>query len=330
MKSLALPPCLALAALFVAPGAFAQSSPCSSTADCAAGAECVDGACVESRPAPTACTTDADCGDGQFCAIYPCAAPCDADDPACEPIECDGGGECVDETPPTPTCTADDDCGDGNVCLTGTVESCATSGCACPDDGDGDPSNDPPCDCGEPAPPECTTESYAYCGPRYLADCAVDADCGPGFVCVIHDGCDCAVDSAGNETCDCPTEPGTAPPGVCELIRVECADDADCDNGFVCVDEPQAEPCFVDDQGNTTCDVVAAARVCVPPDYAVGAPVAGESRGGAEDTGAADDVDDEDVVENAAPVFRFSCAQGSAGGALPLAALALLLRRRRR
>jgi MYXO-CTERM domain-containing protein len=56
--------------------------------------------------------------------------------------------------------------------------------------------------------------------------------------------------------------------------------------------------------------------------------VSGEARDGVDNAvdGAADDVptpgDDTHV--------HFSCAQGSAGGALPLAALALLLRRRRR
>jgi hypothetical protein len=329
MKPLALTLCT----LFAAVGALAQNTPCSVDADCADGEACVDGACsAAAPPVEQPCSVDEDCGPDQLCAIVDCARPCDAADPDCEPTDCAGGGFCIDRAPPPPPpCASDDDCDGDDVCITGTVESCAGSGCACPDDGDGDASNDPPCDCGSPTPPECTTETFAFCGPRYLDDCAVDADCGPGFTCEIHDACDCSTDP-----CDCPTEPGVAPPGTCALVRVECVEDADCTDGFVCVAEATTEPCFVDDAGNTSCDAPAATKVCQPPGYFEGAPapgVEGATRDGDADNDAddADDAgDDDDQPGLGNDVVIFACAQGNAAGALPLAALALLLRRRRR
>lgn len=339
--------------LLAAVGAVAQeATPCTTTAQCPAGQECAradcppcdpsadptcdptcEGTCVDVAPPPpteTPCTTDADCGPDQLCAVVDCARPCDVSDPACVPTDCPGGGVCIDRGP-APGCTVDDDCAGDDVCITQTVESCAGSGCACPSDGDEDPNNDPPCDCAaDPAsPPECTTESYAYCGPRYLADCALDADCGPGFTCQVHDACDCSSDP-----CDCPTEPGVAPPGTCELVRVECNDD--CPEGLVCVDE--ATPCVGGAEGGSCDAPTEPTRICVPPGYVQEGPPPDVEGDGGEVLAGEDDrsVDDDAADATAAPgdddddVIIFGCAQGTPTGALPLAALALLLRRRRR
>jgi uncharacterized protein (TIGR03382 family) len=351
MKNLALA-AFGLAPLLAAASALAQDIPppppaqttCTVDADCPDGSSCalpdcpvcdpaspdctpVDcgpGVCVENPPPEVACTSDADCAADQFCAVPDCAPPCDSADPTCEPVDCSGGGVCLPRgEPPPPPCSSDADCADGTVCITATSESCASTGCACPSDGDNDPSNDPPCDCPPPSEPECTTETYAFCGPRWLDDCAVAEDCGPGFTCEQISDATCSIDSNGNESCDPPTGETQ---GYCDLIRVECADDTDCSDGFLCVDDASAtEPCAVDDTGASNCEAPTATKICVPPGYQQALPVAAE--GGERSDGAVDEGDDEsdddgDVVIN--------CAQGNAASLSPLAALGVLVLRRRR
>jgi hypothetical protein len=359
MKNLALA-IFGLTPLFAAVGALAQGIPppeqtCENDAECPDGSSCLlpdcpvcdpdspdcqpvdcgPGVCVANPPPEVECTLDSDCPEDQFCAIRDCAPPCDPDDPTCEPVDCTGGGVCIPRDPvePPPSCTTDEECGDGNVCITQTAESCRSEGCVCADDGDGDPSNDPPCDCPPPSEPECTTETYSFCGPRWLDECAVDADCGAGFACLIHDACDCSTDP-----CDCPTEPGVAPPGACELVRVECTDESDCTDGFVCTEEAATEPCAVDETGANTCDAPAATRICAPPGYEQGVPVnTGEEPRSGED-GTADDDNDDDTdddtddegADDVANPYLFACTQTSGVGLGPLVALGLFLLRRRR
>ncbi|MBM4279237.1 MAG: hypothetical protein FJ137_00265 [Deltaproteobacteria bacterium] len=364
---------LGLTPLFLAGAAVAQGEPppppppppggggaisCSSDAECPLGATCqtpdcptcdpddpacepaaCTGVCVAAPPPGVACTTDSDCADDQFCAVFDCPATCDSADPDCVPVDCPGSGVCSphgEQTPPPPpSCTTDADCGDGTVCITQTVESCASEGCACPDngsgDGDGDPTNDPPCECPPPSAPDCTTETVSFCGPRWLDECATDADCGPGFTCEQAEDCTCSIDSAGNESCDCSDAPTS---GACQLVRVECTDAADCSDGFVCVEEAATEPCATDEQGNTDCGPPLVTRICVPPDYVSPVDKGGEGETRNDDDTAAGsdgDGDGDDAVDDTddGSAYIFNCAQGGAGGALPLAALALLLRRRR-
>jgi uncharacterized protein (TIGR03382 family) len=304
--------------------------------------DCAPGVCIPTPPPESTCSTDADCADGEFCAIYDCARPCDTSiDPDCVPTDCTGGGVCIPRDPvePPPSCATDADCGDGNVCITQTVESCLGD-CSCPDDGD--PSDDPPCDCPPPSDPSCTTTTTSFCGPRWLGDCDAAEDCGPGFTCEQVSEGTCSVDSNGNESCDDagPTR------GVCQLVRVECTDDADCDNDFVCAEDTAEGNCVVDDTGEPTCAPLT--KVCVPPDYDEVFPVDGEENGPRDDEdpvspvddGTSDDdadapgsrVDDadDDDDDNAGDSFVLNCAQGGSVGALPLAALGLLLLRRRR
>ncbi len=350
MKNLAFA-VLGLTPLFAAVGALAQDIPppapdvaCTVDGDCPAGSSCLipecpacdpadpaclpvdcgPGVCIADQPPEQACTSDADCADDQFCAIFPCVAPCDPDDPTCEPVECDGGGVCVDDTAP-PSCESDADCEGGDVCMTSTVESCSSAGCACPNDGDNDPANDPPCDCDLPTEPDCTTENYAFCGPRWLDECVADDDCGPGFVCEIADACACSIDSDGNESCECADT--AIAEGSCNLVRVECTDDADCSDGFLCVDESRGAPCGAEDNGDSTCEAPAPTKVCAPPGYDLGPPAATE--GGYDRAADGDDGDAADDHDHA-DGFALHCAQGSAAGLAPLAALGVLLLRRRR
>lgn len=210
------------------------------------------------------CATDADCDDGFVCEVVggsSCAAPgCAPGEecpppPPCEPEEFRG---CV----PAP-CATDDDCGGDLVCLEVGYTECSG--------GVGVPACAPGEDCPAPEPagePTCEEHVDRYCGPRYAAPCAADADCGEGFTCVAAEVCTC---SAGTPTpvpeptppgedpadggvppppppADPPTDPecSCAPSETryCEPIRVECADAAsDCPDGWSCENIADAPPC---------------------------------------------------------------------------------------
>jgi uncharacterized protein (TIGR03382 family) len=278
------------------------------------------------------CESDADCGENQICALTDCARPCDTDeDPACEPTDCGGGGTCIDiGEPPPPACAVDADCAEGERCIVETFESCVGTGCVCAED-------DPACDCDVPAEEECKTETYAFCAPPWALACDVDSDCGPGFTCELLESCACSGGggSDGPEAPDadpappeqeCVCEPATE--GSCVLERVECASDADCLEGFACVDEGSAGTCSVSEDGTVDCDEPAeSARICMPPAF-VGGPegeaglIRAEDDGSDDEDTLGDDVDAQNIIIN--------CSASSPAGALPLAALALLLRRRRR
>lgn len=287
-------------------------------------------------PPPTECVVDADCAEGEFCAPVDCAPPCDPTaDPACEPVDCSGTGVCIAAEPPPPPveCTADADCAGDDVCITGTSESCSGEGCVCPDDGDGDPSNDPPCDCLAPAPPECTTETFAFCGPRYLDDCTVDADCGAGFTCDAVDTCVCTAPGAEGDAAappDCSCEPSDT--RSCVLERVECSDDADCAEGFVCLNDGAEAPCVLEEDGSTNCGAndVAAGGICAPEGFGeAGGVVRGEDNGASGNNDEDEDIDG-DVEDEAGITIDCSQAGGRASAPFALLALGLGLLRRRR
>jgi hypothetical protein len=316
-------------------------------------------------PEESRCESDRDCGEGEFCAVAPCVPPCDVDDEACEPIECDGGGVCVpQEREPPAACTTDDDCSGGDVCITETYESCSSSDCACDGGGEGDspgrdeggdePANpegsgeDPTCDCRASREVECVTETASFCAPRWFADCTDDADCGPGFTCTqsAEETCSCSIDSAGNESCDCAE---IEAPSRCELVPVACDGDDDCENGFVCTEAAGAPVCRSEDDGSTSCDAEARTeRFCAPEDYLPPTPGGSEVGGGGEltnDDGLADDSDSrdgdaagDDASEDEEEAFEdevtlmptFGCAESTKSSSGVMAAFALLLLRRRR
>jgi uncharacterized protein (TIGR03382 family) len=267
------------------------------------------------------CERDADCGENQICALADCAAPCDTDeDPACEPTDCGGGGTCIDIGPPPPSCTADADCAEGERCIVETFESCV--GCACAED-------DPTCGCDVPVGEECTTETYAFCAPPWAGACEADADCGAGFTCEVLEVCGCSGSAGGRDAGpvppseDCFCEP--AAEGSCVLERVECETDADCLEGFTCVDEASAGACAVSEDGTVSCDEPTnGARICVPPSF-INAPEGESGLVRASDAGG-----DDEPIDEVEPFDIFGCSTSSPASALPLAALALLLRRRRR
>ncbi|MCC7541391.1 MAG: hypothetical protein IT379_34560 [Deltaproteobacteria bacterium] len=206
------------------------------------------------------CATDADCDAGFVCEVVggsTCAAPgCAPGEecpppPPCEPEEFRG---CV----PAP-CATDADCGGDLVCLEVGYTECSG--------GAGAPACAPGEECPPPPPPEeptCTEHVDRYCGPRYAAPCAVDADCGDGFTCVAAEICTCSAPTpsdpptpptpggegdGGGEDGGTPMPPPDAPPPVdpecdcapsdtryCEPVRVECATASDCPDSWSCED----------------------------------------------------------------------------------------------
>ena len=84
------------------------------------------------------CTGDDDCPSGMFCAIPPCAPPCDPDDESCDMsgADCPTEGYCADYGGGWDSeCETDADCSDGYVC---EAIGAMSVGCACPDGPDGE------------------------------------------------------------------------------------------------------------------------------------------------------------------------------------------------
>ena len=266
------------------------------------------------------CAADGDCGPDQICALSDCPPPCDPADPTCQPVDCGTGGVCIDIGGGPADCISDADCAVGEACITETFESCTGNGCACPD-------GDPACGCDQAPPPECTTETISVCLPPYAAPCVEAADCGDGFTCEFFESCACsgssgggAADPAAPEPCDClPADEGS-----CVLTRVECVSAADCLPGFECVAEATTDPCLVNADGTTECGGGSeSVSICAPPGF-VGGGVERETGAlAADDNDAAPPAADEDDG------FTFSCQASGTTGLLPLAALGMLLRRRR-
>lgn len=186
--------------------------------------------------APTAsyaldCETDADCPDGEVCLATPCAVPdCDPSDPACAPVDCPS---ICSAAPVTgfADCETDADCGEGFICIVESGESCATP--ACPPGEECDTSID------------CEPYEYSYCA-FDIQPCTSDADCGDGLICYSYSYESCTgEDVACSPDGECP-EPE---PAECETVEeafcvppyvAPCAVDADCGEGFTCV---EAEMC---------------------------------------------------------------------------------------
>jgi uncharacterized protein (TIGR03382 family) len=269
------------------------------------------------------CVQDADCADGQICALVDCAAPaCDPADPTCEQVDCGVGGVCVDDVVRPVDCASDADCADGETCVTESFESCGT-GCVCPE-------GDPACGCDVAAPPACATETVSACLPAYAAPCVAASDCGDGFTCEFFEACACggSQGSGGGDAASPPIDACECLPadeGNCVLTRVECASAADCQEGFECVAEGSTGSCLVDADGTTECGGDSAiVSICAPPGF-VGGDVERETGSLAADDG----VNDEEVPPNDV-ISVLSCQASGSAGVWPVAALGLLLRRRRR
>ena len=151
------------------------------------------------------------------------------------------------------TCQSDADCADGAWCI---MMSCACADCA--------PGEDcPPFDCPEDGEGWCEFEDddddddWGF----YGGECDTDDECPLGFSCEMVSvpcatnptcpPCDCAGCDPDDEGCedlpcecpDCP-EPEPCDPeemGFCVYDMVDCEDDADCGEGFECL---EVEECW--------------------------------------------------------------------------------------
>ncbi|MBI1946152.1 MAG: hypothetical protein HYS27_10670 [Deltaproteobacteria bacterium] len=325
---LALVPCLAATAARAQPVPPVEQC----TVTCELGDTCVRCQANEdcAYKCLTLCASDLECDAGEVCEILETAcAGCPVDDPLCDPTVCDGVGKCLPtgEDPPA-GCASDADCAGGEVCITETWETCTGGGCVCPDDGDGDPSNDPPCDCPPPEEPTCTSETVSFCGPRWLDGCAVDADCGPGFTCEAVELCTCTASSDPSvpEQCSCESSGEL----TCVLEPIVCEDDADCPDGLVCVEQLGAVPCALLEDGTVECGdgTNDTERLCAPAGFTEQGGVVRAESGTDPAEGEGEDGDQDDDGDD--DLIRIDCAQSGAAGALPLATLALALVRRRR
>lgn len=242
---------------------------------------CPDGASCPEPPAcePSGicednneCSADADCAEGFTCEVVagggcPGSPPCiDGDCPPPPPCEEYEFSACV----PAP-CDSDADCGGDLVCIRVEYESCSGGGTI----------SDPPCAPGErcepPPPPEdpmCETIAEAYCGPRYVAPCDVDADCGDAFTCSETEVCACASPAPGpGEPADPPVEPDCTcePSGdrYCEPNQIPCdGGDTACPDGWSCEVSPVPRPtCTFDPEtGAEDCPPAPPTEAfCLPP-----------------------------------------------------------------
>lgn len=171
------------------------------------------------------CASDADCPEGYICLQTPCA--CDPDDEECPIDEC--GAVCVEDWGGPIDCETDADCEDGWVCAQVGASGCG--GVACPDGED----------C--PEPPPCEPEEIWACVPPPPDPCESDADCEEGLICVTYDVSVCS----GGGAVDCPpgSECPEPDPPECEDATesycvppyfAPCSEDADCGEGFSCVE----------------------------------------------------------------------------------------------
>ena len=266
------------------------------------------------------CISDADCPAGLACTEQPSScAPCADDGSECPP--CVPGVERVCYPKP---CVVDADCGGDLVCVTVTSEVCSGGGdVACPA---GSTCPEP-----EPSPdPQCSTEQWSFCAPRYVAACTADADCGDHFTCVQGEVCSCTDNdpSGGGEPTDpeCTCEP--LDERYCRPDEIACTEDAQCPAGWACEAQNVTVPCRRDEAtGETICeDPVPSPSFCFPPYWEVGGDlmdaVAGEAEGQMSIAHTGDDL--------AGRGGGCRVASGAPFGLLPALVAALLLVRRRR
>jgi hypothetical protein len=167
----------------------------------------------------------------------------------------------------------------------------------------------------------------SVCLPAYAAPCVAASDCGEGFTCEFFEACTCggSQGSDGGDAAPAPPDACECVPadeGSCVLTRVECVTAADCQDGFECVAEGSTQSCLVDADGTTECGGDRAiVSICAPPGF-VGGDVERET-GLLADEQPANDVafEGDDIL---------TCQASGRAGLLPVAALGLLLRRRRR
>lgn len=126
-------------------------------------------------------------------------------------------------------CASDADCLKSYTC-----EVVGETGCgfACPD-------SDP--NCAPPPDSTCEVTQYKACVP---GPCSSDADCEDGMVCFEQEGFDCPpatqIDCPPDADCPKPEPVDCAPTTTSSCVpryAVPCAEDADCGDGFDCVED---------------------------------------------------------------------------------------------
>lgn len=208
--------------------------------NCPDGANCFAPCTGECKPRDNGgiCYGDDQCPTGQFCDMDPCVFPDGARDAGADMIAC--GGVCASRE----GCNGPDDCGPGEVC-----------GCA-PWTGDANGSGG---DAGAMMP------CFLQCLPAQVV-CAVDADCGAGWVCV-NGQCQEEQRTCGSNE-ECPA--GWACESTCGAT--EPAYDANGDGVPDSSERPVACPSVCVPQGGTCADtgvVCAEGEVCVNECYTV-------------------------------------------------------------
>lgn len=202
------------------------------------------------------CLADQDCPDGQMCEFTGPCPMCDCP-PGVECPQCDCWGLCVDVKPPLPgCCTSNDQCPNGTTCVFDTCEQLPGPG-ECWFDEDCAPGQDClgaiTCPCGAmcfaaPQPGKCQ-------GGVEPGGCYTDDDCAFNQQCNITNDC-CSPPECTDPNKWCPDV--CVPCGECGPIESECAEDADCEKGFVCEFVGYCPPCVDEDPP------------CMAPCWAVG------------------------------------------------------------
>ncbi|MFH1530081.1 MAG: hypothetical protein ABIK09_05020 [Pseudomonadota bacterium] len=172
------------------------------------------------------------------------------------------------------SCMSDSDCPEGY--------GCAMMSCACAECPPGEECL--PCDCPEDGEGWCEdmgggSDDWGF----YGGECDVDGDCPLGFSCELvsmpcaTEACppcacmDCDPDDAECEEtpCECPECPDPEPcdseeMGFCVYDMVDCATDADCGEGFECL---EVEECWASGGGcacSCACETCPAGEECEP------------------------------------------------------------------
>jgi eight-cysteine-cluster-containing protein len=170
--------------------------------------------------------------DPNGCPICRCVEECQTDEdcalPWSDQIARCVDGQCIYEEL---ACDSDGGCPEGFICEI----VCVGGGTTCED---GDPNCLPPDDTCDPATGECHEECFGRCVPIPEPGCQSDADCPPGFTCLMEcwtEGCDPATGDCPPPDCD-PTT-GECPPmceGRCVPEAIQCGSDGECPPGFIC------------------------------------------------------------------------------------------------
>jgi len=168
--------------------------------------------------------------DPNGCPICQCVEECQTDEdcllPWSDQLARCIDGQCVYEEL---ACDSDDQCPEGYICEI----VCVGGGTTCDPD---DPNCAPDDNC-DPATGECYEECFGRCVPQSEPGCQSDADCPPGYTCLMECWTQPCDPATGECPDDCDPTTGECPSfceGRCVPEALECQSDADCPDGYVC------------------------------------------------------------------------------------------------